>query len=273
MRIYASGLRKLLRRPATWVTLRLLCGLMVLIFVAVGASANRIESTNGGAAIKELLTFPGAYDRLLEFLLGLGGLFAVIYAASVAGSEWNWGMLKAAVARGESRTAYAWLSFAAVATLIALGLLVAFAIGVVAAVIGANLAGISTSGIGDAATIGQFPYEFARGWLGIIEEGALGFTIATLARSQLAGIGAGIGLYFAESFARIFLSSVVKFLPFDAATALVGGGTSGISVGGGGAGASVETLDPGTALVVVIAWLVVALIVVSLFTERAEISG
>ena len=52
-----------------------------------------------------MLTFPGAYDQVLSFILGLGGRFAVIYGAAVAGSEWSWGMLKAAVARGESRIA------------------------------------------------------------------------------------------------------------------------------------------------------------------------
>ena len=40
MRLFASGIRKLLRRPASFVTLLILAGLMVLIFIAVGATAN-----------------------------------------------------------------------------------------------------------------------------------------------------------------------------------------------------------------------------------------
>ena len=53
------------------------------------------------------------------------------------------------------------------------------------------------------------------------EQGALGFAIATLARSQLAGIGVGIGVYFGEQFASIFLPDIVKYLPFNAASAVV----------------------------------------------------
>ena len=108
--------------------------------------------------------------------------------AAVAGSEWTWGTLKNAVARGESRSRYTLLSFAAIAVVIAVGLVVAFVIGVAAALLGASLAGVSTSGLNDSATLGRLPEQFVRGWLAIIEEGALGFAIATLARSQLAGI-------------------------------------------------------------------------------------
>ena len=44
----------------------------------------------------------------------------------------------------------------------------------------------------------------------------IGFAVATLARSQLAGIGVGIALYFGEAFASIFLPDIVKYLPFAA---------------------------------------------------------
>jgi ABC-2 type transport system permease protein len=54
-----------------------------------------------------LVTFPGAYDLgCSTFIIGLGGLFAMIYGAAIAGSEWSWGTLKSAVARGESRVRY-----------------------------------------------------------------------------------------------------------------------------------------------------------------------
>ena len=174
------------------------------------------------------------------------------------------------MARGESRSRYTLFSFASIAVVIAVGLVAAFAIGVVAALVGAHLAGTSTAGLTDAATLGRLPGQFARGWLAIIEEGALGFTIATLARSQLAGIGAGIGLYFGETFAGIFLPDIVKFLPFNVATASVATGATG---GGFGGGAQIASLEPNTALVLVAFWLVGSLAVAALFTERAEISG
>jgi ABC-2 type transport system permease protein len=270
MRLFLAGLRKLVRRPATYVTFGLLVGLLALILIAVGATAGRQAANGDGREALLLVTFPGAYTLILSFILGLGGLFAVIYGAAVAGSEWTWGTLKSAVARGESRSRYQLLSFAAIAIMVGLGLVLALAAGVAVAVVGAGLGGVSTAGLGDAATLGTIPELLGRGWLAIVEEGALGFAIATLARSQLAGIGAGIAFYFGEQFAGIFLPDIVKYLPFNAANAVVATGGGG---GFGGGGATLPRLEPDVAMVVVGAWLVGALVISALFTERAEISG
>lgn len=270
MRLLLSGLRKLVRRPATYVTFGLLVGLLSLILIAVGATAGRQLADDDGRQALLLVTFPGAYTLILSFILGLGGLFAVIYGAAVAGSEWTWGTLKSAVARGESRTRYQLWSFAAIAIMVGLGLTLALAAGVAVAVVGANLGGVSTAGLSDAKTLGTIPELLVRGWLAIVEEGALGFAIATLARSQLAGIGAGIAFYFGEQFASIFLPDVVKYLPFNAASAVVAT-TGGDGFGGGGA--TLPRLEPDVAMLVVAAWLVGALVVSAVFTERADISG
>jgi len=270
MRIFVATLRKLVRRPATFVTLGLLVGLLALILIGVSATANQPGQGMGERAALQLVTFPGAYTIILSFILGLGGLFAVIYGAAVAGSEWTWGTLKSAVARGESRSRYQLLTFAAIAIMVGLGLLVAFAAGVAVAVVGANIAGVSTAGLSDSGTLGSLPEQLGRGWLAIVEEGALGFAIATLARSQLAGIGAGIGVYFGEQFSTIFLPDIVKYLPFNAASASIS--TSGGDPFGDGGGI-VSSLAPNEAIVVVVAWLIGALVVTLLFTERAEISG
>jgi hypothetical protein len=273
MRLLIAGLRKLVRRPATYVTFGLLVALLALILLAVGATAGRPEAGPGSQAALLLVTFPGAYAIVLSFILGLGGLFAVIYGAAVAGSEWTWGTLKAAVARGESRSRYQLLSFAAIAVMVGLGLLVAFGVGVLVAAIAAAIAGVSTAGIGDTATLGTLPEMIGRGWIGMIEQGALGFAIATLARSQLAGIGVGIAVYFGEGFASIFLPDIVKYLPFDAASAVVATPTGSGGFGGGNGGPVSVALEPNVALLVVAAWLIGALIVTAFFTERAEISG
>lgn len=270
MRLFLSGLRKLVRRPATWVTVGLLIGLLALIIIAVGATANGRALRANGTEAKLLVTFPGAYDRILQFITGLGGLFAVIYGAAIAGSEWSWGTLKSAVARGESRVRYMMISYVTVAVMIAFGILLTFAAGVVAAIIGAHLANVSTSGLSDSATLGDLPMRLARGWFAVVEEGALGFTIATLARSQLAGIGVGIAFYFGEGFATIFLPDIVKYLPFSVANAAQITGTSNTPrMFGGGA----DVLPADQALLLVGVWLVGALIVAALFSDRAEITG
>jgi hypothetical protein len=265
MRIFTAGLRKLVGRPASFVSVGLLVGLLGLILIA---SATVPEEAGEGASPRALVTFPGAYDLILSFMFGLGGLVAVMYGAAVAGSEWSWGTLKNAVARGESRSRYMLGTFAAIVVMIGVGLAVTFVLGVVLALVGASIAGVSTAGLTDADTLNRMPALMARGWFAVVEQAAIGFAIATLARSQLAGIGAGIAFYFGETFARIFLPDIVKYMPFAAAQASVD--TEG---GGGGGGGFIESLEPDTALLLVALWLVGSLLVAVLWTERAEITG
>ncbi len=269
MRLFASDIRKLLPRPATFVSLGIMVALIALIYLAIGASSNQIRSRPGGEAILDVLTFPAAYSGVLAFILSLGGFLAVIFGAAVAGSEWTWGTLKNAVARGEGRVRYTTALFVAAVVLIAVGLLISFAVGVLMAAVGSSIAGVGTAGIDDATAIGQLPERLVRTWLAVSEEAALGFAIATIARSQLAGIGAGIAFYFAEAFASLFLPDIVKYLPFTAANAVVRVSPSG---GGFGGGPTVR-LEPDAAIVVVLIWLVGALVVSSIVTERADITG
>jgi ABC-type transport system involved in multi-copper enzyme maturation permease subunit len=275
MRIFSSGLRKLLGRPASFVSVALLVGLLGLIIIASATVGQTDNDPEGGLAARALLTFPGAYDFVLSFMFGLGGLVAVIYGAAVAGSEWSWGTLKTAVARGESRSRYMLATFGAIVVMIAVGLLITFILGVGLVLLGASIAGISTAGLTDAATLERLPAMAARGWFAVVEQAALGFAIATVARSQLAGIGAGIAFYFGETFATIFLPDIIKYMPFAVARASVDtGGDGGFGGGGGGGGGGLsDALTPDTALLLVAAWLVGSLLLSAVFTERAEITG
>jgi hypothetical protein len=272
VRLLRSNLRKLVRRPATWVTFLLLVALLVLIFVAVAASSQQTDEPEAALAARLVVTFPQAYRVVLSMILGIGGLLAVTYGGAIAGSEWAWGTLKAAVARGESRTAYTIFTYAAVALFAIFGVLAAFVVGVACAAAGATLLGVSLSGMSDAQALGELPELFARAALAMSMNVALGFAIATIARSQLAGIGVGIGVYFAEGIASLFLPDIIKWFPFASASALVSD-TSGFSTGNGGGGSVGASLDATTAIVVVVGWLVAALLVSSLWTERAEIGG
>jgi ABC-2 type transport system permease protein len=269
MRLFYSGLRKLGRRAATLVTFGLLGGLLSLIIIAVAATGGGPRGGNENFEPLSLVTFPGAYDQILSFVLGLGGLFGLIYGAAIAGSEWSWGTLKAVVARGESRARYMLSLFGSVAVVIAVGLFVSFLIGVVAAALGATIAHVSLNGLGDVSALNGLPEKFVRGFIGIVAQGALGFAVATLARSQLAGIGVGIGLYFGGTFATIFLPDVVKYLPFQLANAAVGGGGGGFGRGPGTA----PTIEPNVAILLLVVWLVGSLAVAIGFAERAEITG
>lgn len=148
-----------------------------------------------------------------------------------------------------------------------IGLIVTFGIGVAAAALGATIAGVSLAGMNDATALGEIPELVARGSVGMITQGALGFAVATLARSQLAGIGVGIAVYFGGTFATIFLPDIVQYLPFQLADTALGAPAF------GGGPPTAQALSPDTALVLLAAWLAAFLVVAAGFTERAEITG
>jgi hypothetical protein len=268
VRLLRSNLRKLVRRPASWVTLLLLVALLGLIYLAFVAAARTSTDPQAALGARRFVSFPAAYELVLTLILGIGGLLAVTYGAAIGGSEWGWGTLKAAVARGESRSRYTLLNYAAVAVFVFIGLLVAFLLGVVAAAAGAVFLGAGLDGVADRDGLLRLPELFGRAGLALAMNAAFGYAVATVARSQLAGIAVGVGLFFAEGVAGLFLPDVFKWFPFSAASAVTA--ADGGSVGGGG---NVAQLDPNTAVVVVVVWLVVALAVTAGFTERAEIGG
>ncbi|HEY7942589.1 MAG TPA: hypothetical protein VID25_11630 [Candidatus Limnocylindrales bacterium] len=267
MRIVRSTFRKIVRRPASWVTAGLVAALLVLEFVALGATARSSAARPvEQATITAFLKFPDTYVTVASQLIGLGGLFALAYAAAVAGSEWGWGTLKTAVARGESRWRYMLLTLFGLVLAAAVAMVAAYAVGVVAAVLGASIAGVPLTGLGDSDALLNIPQTLLHVWLAIAEEMAVGFAVATLTRSQLAGVGAGIALFFGEQFATLILPDVVKYLPFNAASAVV----ARANLAGAGAPAA---LPPDQATLVTIAWLLGALLLVAGATERAEIGS
>ena len=213
MRLLRANLRKLVRRPASWVTLVLLVALLALIYLALIAASQTSADPQAALGARLFVTFPGAYELVLTLILGIGGLLAVTYGAAIAGSEWTWGTLKAAVARGESRARYTLLGYAAVALFTILGLVLAFLLGVLASMLGATLLNVGLGGMTDPDGLARLPELFGRSALALSMNAAFGYAVATVARSQLAGIGVGIGLYFAEGIAGIFLSDVVQVVP------------------------------------------------------------
>ena len=274
MRLLGGEIRKLVRRPASYITLGIMLAIVGLIYFAVStAYRSALNGTNpGGAAervgMRLLLSFPSAYAGALGLVTGLGGLLAVAYGAAAAGGDWAWGMVKVAVARGESRSRYILTKLLAVEIILVVGLAIAYLVAVLAAVLAANAAGIGIAGIDDSTVLRKLPEDLARGYIGMAEQGAIGFAIATLARSQLAGLGAGIALYFVEQFSTIFIPDIVKYLPFHVAQSALR-----ITVGGAGGAASAASLDQSVAVGLVFAYLAVAALAAAIFVERAEISG
>jgi hypothetical protein len=89
-------------------------------------------------------------------------------------------------------------------------------------------------------------------------------------RSQLAGIGAGIALYFGQIFLAFvpIIQDVLPYSPFNVASALVG---TIEGADGGGFGGTVS-IDSDQAVVFAVVYLVLALAVSSISLWRAQIT-
>ena len=270
MRLLVANLRKLRTRPVTWITLLVFIALDALVVFSIVVGTRFSGDPTVGIQMRQYLTFPSAYELTLARLLGVGGMLAAAFAAAVAGSEWGWGTLKAAIARGESRSRLTLVGFLAVAVYACLGLLAVYAVAVALTAIGALLSGVDISGLADASALLGLPEPYARACVGLALSAAIGYAVATVARSQMAGVVIAIGLYFVESLAGIFAPHVFKWFPFTASAAVVRSvDPEAASVGG----IEIAVLDPPVALVVTIVWLVVFLGGAAIYTERAEIGG
>lgn len=276
MRLLSGEVLKLARRPATYICLLITVLLTALIYVSLGATYKMPTEQLGGqnaslrTSIEQLLTFPEAYKGLVSFLVGLGGLLAVAFGAAVAGADWNWSMVKMAISRGESRSRYTVMKLVAIVVVLIPGLIAAFLIGILCALLGAVLAGLPLSGLTDGSVLGDLASLLVRGWWGLAEQAALGFAVATVARSQLAGLGAAIALYFVESFAVGFWPEVIRYFPFSVSASLVRDATTAESAFSGAASSRIDTP---TAFLLVTGYLIVAAAVSAVFLERSEITG
>jgi len=264
------SLLKLARRPATWVVLIILLGLIAMVFIGLAASSSQLSDAGDQLQVRLILGFPNAYSALVGIILSFGGLLAVTYGAAVIGAEWASGTIRSIVARGESRIRFTVISFIAIAIVIAIGVVAAFGIGAVLAIFAAGMAGVSTAEATATDTIGTFPDLLARAWLGVAEQAAIGFAVAMIFRSQLAGIGAGLALYFGEIFLALvpLADDVLPYFPFSVANAVVSGADG---FGDSGFGTS-QQLDSPTAIILAVAYLAFAVGVASLAAWRAQIT-
>jgi hypothetical protein len=183
--------------------------------------------------------------------------------------------LKVAVARGQSRWQYTISTFASLAIILVIGMLLAFLVGVVAVMIGASIAGLSFGNVADPAALGQVAVKLVRCGIALISLCSVGYVVAMVAKNQMAGIGVVIAYFVLSIVGDALLPEVVRqvlrYQPFNVAADALGVSAPPISTGAASSAAS--AIDPNLALVVSVFWLVVCLAVAALSVERAEITN
>jgi len=289
VRLIAAELLKLRHRTASYVVLLLLVGLMALVYLVITIAPTPRGASAAFAA--PFLRFPGAYAVINQFVFGLGSLFATAYAAAIAGSDWTWGMPRVFVARGESRSGYVLAKLAGLGIVLLIGTIIAIVAG---GILSAGAATAHGYGIGDplsGPSLGDLWRSIALGFPVLAERAAIGFMVAIVLRSQLAGVIAGIGLYIGEAILRLVITVIEvgsrfgtgvpiaeqtgpqwhQFLPFSIGDSVLQHAPS------------VPATDPSDllslpvgmplALIVVLLYLAAATAIALISVERAEIAG
>jgi ABC-type transport system involved in multi-copper enzyme maturation permease subunit len=185
--------------------------LMGITYLLIGwgmQTARQFTGDVGSGLGLDILEFPAQYSTIGQFSFGLGGLLAVVYAAAFAGADWNWGVLRNVVARGESRANYLLAKGAALAILLAIATLIIFAVGIALVYLTGFIFGISVSNPLRGRGLQDLAENLLLGYPVLLQRAALGFAVAVILRSQLAGAVIGIALYVGEAFVTTILTGI-----------------------------------------------------------------
>jgi ABC-type transport system involved in multi-copper enzyme maturation permease subunit len=199
MRLLSAELLKMRRRTATYVVL-----VIPIIFMLIITSIAALSPQ----AVGLIAQFPAAYQNAIDYATGaLGTLLAVAYAAAIAGADWNWGVLRNVIARGESRVRYILVKAAALAIVLTIGVAI---ISIVSLVFGILIGVLSRVQLGDplsGLSLAVLRDQFGLGLLVLFERASIGFAVAVVLRNQVAGIVVGIVLFVGES----IISTILTF--------------------------------------------------------------
>lgn len=283
--LIGAEILKLRRRWATYVVPLTGIILMGLIFLVVGIRAHDLNPYQSDS-LEATLGFPFAFRIIDVLVFVLGSYLAIAYAAAVAGADWSWGIMRVVISRGEGRIRYVLAKAIGLAIVLVAGLFVTYAFGILFTYMAGWLGGFSVGNPITGGNAGELFQSFWRGSLVLLERCSLGFAVAMILRSQLAGVVVGIALAIVEPILTTILTVLARisdsggpiratgpewyqFLPFNIGNSVFYGGGS--------------VADPGTftqqslpfeqALAGVLIYTVIFIGVACLRTQRAEITG
>jgi ABC-type transport system involved in multi-copper enzyme maturation permease subunit len=243
-------------------------------------------------AIQLIAGFPGAYQTAVDYALGaLGTLLAMAYAAMIAGADWNWGVLRNVIARGESRTRYILAKAVAIAIVLTIGVLIISAVSLAFVVFVGLLSNVRMGDPLSGLSLAVLRDQFFLGWLVLLERASIGFAVAVVLRSQIAGVVVGIVLFIGESIvSSILLVALIaekladpgaplpvqwfQFLPFAVGNEVRSAATSAAASptnGGDFISLFLTRAELPAALVVLLVYLAVALAISVLAIRREQI--
>ncbi len=200
------------RRTATYVLLIVPIVLTALVYLADRSRDGRLclPASTWATARRSVLRRrvpAGVRADRASSRSAFGGLLAIVYAAAIVGADWNWGVLRNIIARGESRARYLLAKAVALAIVLGIGVLIVFCFAFLMTFVAACIYGIPVANPfrGDGLAGSRWPTS-PSGYPVVLERAALGFAVAVVLRSQLAGAVVGVVLFVGEGVLTTFLT-------------------------------------------------------------------
>lgn len=131
---------------------------------------------------------PWALNALLDSGQFWGGVFVAFLASSIVATEHNWGTVRQAIVRGQTRTQYFMTKLLGTSLIAAVMMLAAFAIGVGFAIMAAALRDEPiTLDVPGGPSAAEVPLLVLRAGLGVLPYGMLAFALTVIGRSTALG--------------------------------------------------------------------------------------
>jgi ABC-2 type transport system permease protein len=197
-------LAELLKMRKRWMPYALLlvtsAGAVFFVWVVGYVSWENVELEESAL---RTFSLPYAIPALLDTGQFWGtAIFVTIFTSSSVATEHNWGTVRQAVARGQTRTEYLLAKLTAIAIVSAGALLLVFALGLVMAVLATLAAGLPvTMEAPNGPSLADVILMIARTALAILPYGFLVFFLSVLGRSTALGLAGGLGYMILESIA------------------------------------------------------------------------
>lgn len=175
---------------AIFLFLVLGAAMQIWLFGSVAYLDERGNPEFGGEMPPSFFTFrlPWALNALLDSGQFWGGVFVAFLASSIVATEHNWGTVRQAIVRGQTRTQYFMTKLLSVSLVASVMMLAAFVIGVVFSIAATALQGEPvTLAVPGGPSAGEVPVMVLRAGLGVLPYGMLAFGLTVVGRSTALG--------------------------------------------------------------------------------------
>lgn len=188
----AAELMKIRTRWLPYIVLVLLvagAAVQVLLFGVVAYHEERFEEGYGGdpPGLRSF-AWPWAFHTMLDSGQFWGAIFIAFVIASLVATEFGWGTVRLALARGQSRTRFLATKLLGAALVSAALLLTTLAVAVILSLIVSNLEGVPiTLDVRGGPSAPELVVMVLRVALAILPYGMLAFTLSVIGRSTTLG--------------------------------------------------------------------------------------